>query len=121
MISIKKNDSRSDWLLVDADFRSLQMCIAMADCGLNKHGIDKVCYDIYGPGGSNDAHSVTAFSTFMAPIHFPVIEIEDEKGNKTVFCEEQEIKIKRKNLAGGFDDLTIQGKDFKEDDIFVSY
>lgn len=120
-LKINKNSSKSDWLLVDADFRSLQMALAMADCGLNKDGINQVCYDIYGPGGSNDAHSVTGFNTFIAPIGGQIIEIEDENGKKTVFGEEQSIKIKRKNFVGDLEDMTIKGKEFQSTDIFVSY
>lgn len=121
-LKITKGKKHSDWLLVDADFRSLQMCLAMADCGLNDEGIDQVCYDIYGPGGSNDAHSVTGFNTFISPIHGKIIEIEDiDTGKKTVFGHEQKIKIKRKNLIGDLEDKVILGKEFAEDDIFVSY
>lgn len=97
------------------------MALAMADCGLNKNGVDQVCYDIYGPGGSNDAHSVTGFNTFISPVHGQVIEIEDESGKKTVFGEEQKIKIQRKDLTGKLNDMEIFGKDFKEDDVFISY
>lgn len=106
---------------MQTDFRSLQMALAMADCALNKNGIDKVCYDIYGPGGSNDAHSVTGFNTFIAPINTQIIEIEDENGKKIIFGENQKIKIKRKNKNNDFEDIEILGKEFKADDIFVSY
>ena len=58
MLSINKT-KKSDYLLVDADFRGLQMALAFADCGFNKNGMDKVAYDIFGPSGHCDAHSVT--------------------------------------------------------------
>lgn len=121
-LKIKRNKERSDWLLVDADFRSLQMCLAMADCGLNDKGIDQVCYDIYGPGGSNDAHSVTGFNTFISPIHGKIIEIEDlETGKKTVFGHKQKIAIERKDFTGKYNKIEILGEEFREDDKFVSY
>ena len=58
MITISKT-KKSDYLLVDADFRGLQMALAFADCGFNDKGMDQVAYDIYGPSGHCDAHSVT--------------------------------------------------------------
>jgi hypothetical protein len=89
----------------------------MADCGLNAKGIDQVCYDIYGPGGSNDAHSVTGYNTFITPIHGKILEIEDmDTGKKIVFGHEQKIQIKRNGTP-----MEVLGKDFKETDEFVSY
>lgn len=122
-LKIKRNvENKSDWLLVDADFRSLQMCLAMADCGLNSEGIDQVCYDIYGPGGSNDAHSVTGFNTFIQPIHGKILELTCEKtGKKYVFGHEQKIKVKRKDLTDNSEEKEILGKDFDPSvDIYIS-
>ena len=89
----------------------------MADCGLNSKGIDQVCYDIYGPGGSNDAHSVTGYNTFISPIHGKILEITDtETGKKFVFGHEQTIKIKRDGQ-----EMTCLGKEFRENDEFIGY
>lgn len=120
MLKIEKK-KKSDWLLVDADFRGLQMALAFADCGLNEKGIDKIGYEIYGKEGHCDPHSTTGFSTFEEPIHTKIIEIEDESGKKTVFGLEQEILIRRKNFVGGMDEIKILGKDFQPEDEFVSY
>ena len=59
MLRINRDTKKSDWLLVDADFRGLQMALAFADCGLNSNGADAVAqaYDIYGKTGHCDAHS----------------------------------------------------------------
>lgn len=135
-LKIKKQEKYSDYLLVDADFRSLQMCLAMADEGLNVNGIDKVSYDIYQDEamtlrssgvelkdidwskmkmGNNDAHSVTATNVFIKPTGKMVIDIVDnETGEKFSFGEDQTIKIKRNGQ-----DMEIKGKEFKEDDVFV--
>lgn len=135
-LKIKKQEKYSDYLLVDADFRSLQMCLAMADEGLNPEGIDKVSYDIYQDEamtlrssgvelkdidwskmkmGNNDAHSVTATNVFIKPTGKMVIDIVDnETGEKFSFGEDQTIKIKRNGQ-----DMEIKGKEFKEDDVFV--
>jgi hypothetical protein len=135
-LKIKKQEKYSDYLLVDADFRSLQMCLAMADEGLNTNGIDKVSYDIYQDEamtlrssgvelkdidwskmkmGNNDAHSVTATNVFIKPTGKMVIDIVDnDTGEKFSFGEDQTIKIKRNGQ-----DMEIKGKEFKEDDIFV--
>lgn len=135
-LKIKKQEKYSDYLLVDADFRSLQMCLAMADEGLNVNGIDKVSYDIYQDEamtlrssgvelkdidwpnmkmGNNDAHSVTATNVFIKPTGKMVIDIVDnDTGEKFSFGEDQTIKIKRNGQ-----DMEIKGKDFKEDDVFV--
>lgn len=135
-LKIKKQEKYSDYLLVDADFRSLQMCLAMADEGLNVNGIDKVSYDIYQDEamtlrssgvelkdidwskvkiGNNDAHSVTATNVFIKPTGKMVIDIVDnDTGEKFSFGEDQTIKIKRNGQ-----DMEIKGKDFREDDVFV--
>ena len=135
-LKIKKQEKYSDYLLVDADFRSLQMCLAMADEGLNANGIDKVSYDIYQDEamtlrssgvelkdidwskmkmGNNDAHSVTATNVFIKPTGKMIIDIVDnDTGEKFSFGEDQTIKIKRNGQ-----DMEIKGKDFREDDIFV--
>lgn len=122
-LKIKRNvENKSDWLLVDADFRGLQMALAFADCGLNPNGADAVAYDIYGKTGHCDAHSVTGFNTFIQPIHGKIIEITNEDtGEKTIFGHEQKINIKRKDLTGNYSEIQILGKDFRPDDIFVSY
>lgn len=118
------------------NLRSLQMCLAMADEGLNVNGIDKVSYDIYQDEamtlrssgvelkdidwskmkmGNNDAHSVTATNVFIKPTGKMVIDIVDnETGEKFSFGEDQTIKIKRNGQ-----DMEIKGKEFKEDDVFV--
>src|SRR5574344_1331199 len=88
MLKIKK-EKKSDWLLCAFDFRSLQMCLAFADAGLNKNGIDKIGYTMYSDSimtdralgkdlsdidkskaliGDNDAHSHTGFSTFVESV-----------------------------------------------------
>ena len=70
----------------------------------------------------NDAHSVTGFNTFISPIHGKIIEIEDvDTGKKTVFGHEQKIKIKRKDFTGNLNEIEVLGKDFREDDVFISY
>lgn len=118
------------------NLRSLQMCLAMADEGLNVNGIDKVSYDIYQDEamtlrssgvelkdidwskmkmGNNDAHSVTATNVFIKPTGKMMIDIVDnETGEKFSFGEDQTIKIKRNGQ-----DMEIKGKEFKEDDVFV--
>jgi hypothetical protein len=122
MLKIQKNvNKKSDWLLVNCDFRSLQMLLAFSDCGINKDGISQIAYDIYGEKGCNDAHSVTALNTFCSPVHLQVIEIEDEKGNKHVFGEEQKIKIRRKGLLDEPEEIEIFGKKFEPDDEFIDY
>jgi hypothetical protein len=119
-IEKRKNDKK-DWLLVNCDFRSLQMILAFADCGLNKTGIDDIAYTIYGENGCNDAHSVTALNTFCGPVHLQVIEIEDENGKKFVFGENQKIKIRRKGLIDAPEEIEILGKEFERDDEFIGY
>jgi hypothetical protein len=122
MLQIEKiPNKKSDWLLVNADFRSLQMILAFADCGLNKHGIDQIAYDIYSEKGCMDAHSVTAFNTFCKPVNLDIIEIEDDVGNKTIFGENQKIKVKRKGLLDEPEEIEILGKDFERDDEFIGY
>ena len=111
----------SDWLIADCDFVSLQMILAFADCGLNKKGIDRIAYDIYGDKGHQDAHSATAFNTFCFPTHLEIIEIEDKNGKKIIFGEEQKIKIKRKGLIGDKEDIIIKGSEFMADDLFLEY
>ncbi len=118
------------------NLRSLQMCLAMADEGLNVNGIDKVSYDIYQDEamtlrssgvelkdidwskmkmGNNDAHSVTATNVFIKPTGKMIIDIVDnDTGEKFSFGEDQTIKIKRNGQ-----DMEIKGKDFREDDIFI--
>lgn len=118
------------------NLRSLQMCLAMADEGLNVNGIDEVSYDIYQDEamtlrssgvelkdidwskmkmGNNDAHSVTATNVFIKPTGKIMIDIVDnDTGEKFSFGEDQTIKIKRNDQ-----DMEIKGKDFKEDDIFA--
>jgi DNA polymerase I-like protein with 3'-5' exonuclease and polymerase domains len=108
-----------DWLIVDADFRSLQMILAFADCGLNDKGIDQIAYDIYGPKGNQDAHAVTAYNTFCAPTHLQIIEIEDESGNKNFFGEEQKIVIKGRAIDQ--EEQIILGREFQEHDEFIKY
>ncbi|MCF0126397.1 MAG: hypothetical protein HUJ68_11725 [Clostridia bacterium] len=136
MLKIEKQKDYSDFLHVDADFRSLQMCLAMADEGLNKNGIDKVSYDIYQDEamtlrstgveikdidwakmkmGNNDAHSVTATNVFIKPTGRCVIKIVDNyTGEEFMFGEDQKIKIKRNG-----NEMEILGKDFKEDDEYI--
>jgi len=114
-------ESKSDWLLVNADFRSLQLILAFCDCGINPNGVDKIAYDIYGPDGCQDAHSMTTHGVFCAPIHMQVIEIEDDNGKKIIFGEEQKIKIKRLGLVDDEKELVIKGKEFTEEDIFLDY
>jgi hypothetical protein len=97
------------------------MILAFQDCGLNKNGIDKIAYDIYSETGCQDAHSSTAFSTFCSPVHLQIIEIEDEKGNKIVFGEDQKIKIKRLDLLDTPEEIIILGKQFQPDDEFIDY
>lgn len=92
------------------------MCLGFADCALNAKGIDQVAYDIYGPTGNNDAHSVTAYNTFFAPVNAKVIEIEDEQGNKSWFGPDQKIKVKR---AGR--EVAITGKEFVENDEYLGW
>lgn len=122
-LKIKRNvENKSDWLLVDADFRGLQMALAFADCGLNPNGADAVAYDIYGKTGHCDAHSVTGFNTFIQPIHGKILELTCEKtGKKYVFGHEQKIKVKRKDLTDNSEEKEILGKDFDPSvDIFIS-
>jgi hypothetical protein len=97
------------------------MILAFADCGLNKNGIDDIAYTIYGEGGCNDAHSVTALNTFCSPVGLQVIEIEDENGKKIVFGENQKIKIKRRALLDAPEEIEILGRDFERDDEFIAY
>jgi len=112
---------KNDWLLVNADFRSLQLILAFCDCGINKNGVDPIAYKIYGQGGTQDAHSMTTHSVFCEPVHLEIIEIEDDDGNKIIFGEEQKIKILRKGLIDDNEELVIKGAEFQADDVFVEY
>lgn len=97
------------------------MALAFADCGFNEDGMDKVAYDIFGPSGHCDAHSVTGFNTFISPVHGKILEIEDESGKKIVFGHEQKIRIKRPNLVGEKEVMEVLGKEFLPTDEFISY
>jgi hypothetical protein len=97
------------------------MRLAFQDTGLNPRGVDQVAYDLYGPKGINDAHSMTGYNVFYQSINQDIIEIEDENGKKFVFLPEQSIKIKRKNLSGELENLVIKGNQFIESDIFEGY
>jgi DNA polymerase I-like protein with 3'-5' exonuclease and polymerase domains len=81
--------------VVTIDFSSLQMRLATRDTMLNPSGIDKTLFSLYQPGGSEDAHSVTAYNVYEAPLQSHVLEVENEKGEKFLFGEKQKIKIKR--------------------------
>jgi|SRR5574344_1423143 hypothetical protein len=143
MLKIKK-EKKSDWLLCDFDFRSLQMCLAFADAGLNKNGIDKIGYTMYSDSimtdralgkdlsdidkskaliGDNDAHSHTGFSTFVESVNRQIIEIEDmDTHKKFVFDPEQKIKVRKGTPLGVNDkEEIILGKDFSANDVFVDY
>jgi len=114
--------SKSEWLMVTGDFASLQFRLALADNGLSKGGVDKIAYEIYDSDtGHKDAHSATTLGTFCKPIHFQIIEIEDEEGNKIIFGEEQKIKIKRLGLIDDNEEIIIKGKEFQADDIFLEH
>jgi len=107
--------------MISADYSSLQFRLALADNGFSSGGVDKIAHEIYGPAGHKDAHSATTFGTFMKPIKFEIIEIEDEKGNKIVFGEEQKIKIKRIGLIDENEEIIIKGSEFHPDDEFIAY
>lgn len=92
------------------------MCLAFADCALNDDGIDQIAYDIYGPNGNNDAHSVTAYSTFCEPIMLPIIEVTNDDGSQIVFGENQKIIV---NKNGS--EIEIIGSQFDESCTFVGY
>jgi DNA polymerase I-like protein with 3'-5' exonuclease and polymerase domains len=124
--SIKKlftvpNNDIENWLLVEADFSSLQMRLAMQDEGLSPNGVDQVSYDLYGPTGNQDAHSTTGFNVFFQPLNQQIIEIEDENGKIIKFLPEQKIKVKRRGLVDENEELTIKGEQFLETDEFVGY
>jgi hypothetical protein len=78
-------------------------------------------YDLYGADGNQDAHSTTGFNVFCKPLNMDIIEIEDDNGKKIKFLTEQKIKIKRKNLSGEFEELTIRGDNIIETDEWVAY
>jgi DNA polymerase I-like protein with 3'-5' exonuclease and polymerase domains len=118
LFSVPDNDKKN-WLLVEADYASLQMRLAMQDEGLNLRGVDQISFDLYGPKGMKDAHSMTGFNVFFKPLNQKIIEIEDESGKKIIFLPEQKIKIKRKNLSGELEELTIKGEQFIESDEFI--
>ena len=113
MLKITKRDcSKEEWALVEADFGSLQMRLAMQDEALNRSGVDKICYDLYGPTGHNDAHSQTAFNIFCEALNREIIELDDG----TIFAPDQYIIVDR-----GGQEQEILGEDYKETDTFVRY
>lgn len=114
MLKIEKTveSGIDDWLLVEADFSSLQMRLAMQDEALNKDGIDLISYELYGEGNSGDAHSVTGFNVFCESIGRQIIEISDGV-NTHIFLPEQKIKIKRDGK-----EMEILGEEFRETDEF---
>jgi hypothetical protein len=120
LFSVPQND-KSKWLLVEADFSSLQMRNAMCDEGLNPRGVDQISFDLYGPSGNQDAHSTTGFSVFSESRNQQIIEIENENGKKIIFLPEQKIKIRRVNLSGEFEEIVIKGDHFIESDEFLEY
>ena len=110
-----------EWLIVNADFRALQLVLAFADCGLNRNGVDPVAYDIYDPEvGCMDAHSLTAHNVFCNSVNLDIIEIEDEAGNTYIFGEDQQIKIRRPLITDS-EELIIFGRDFQNTDEFLGY
>jgi hypothetical protein len=113
---LKIENNKNDYLLVDADFRSLQMCLAFADCALNDDGIDQIAYDIYGSTGNNDAHSVTGYSTFCEPVKLGIIEVTNDDGSQVFFGETQKIRV----LKNGTECVII-GNEFDETCTFLEY
>lgn len=120
MLKIEKK-VKSDWLIINADFSSLQARQALADEGLNATGVDKIAYDIYGEDGVQDMHSMTAIETLYKPIHKQIIEIEDENGKKFIFGEEQKIKVIKGDYIDDDKEQEILGKEFKEHYQFIGY
>jgi DNA polymerase I-like protein with 3'-5' exonuclease and polymerase domains len=115
------NNDKENWLLLAADYGSLQMRGAMSDEGLNKNGVDPICLEIYGPTGHQDSHSATAFSVFCDSIHQEVIDITDDNGKVISFLPDQKIKVNRKNLNGDIEELIIKGEMFVETDEWIDY
>lgn len=97
------------------------MRLGFQDEGFDKTGVDKNGHILYGPSGNNDAHSMTGFNVFCEPLGQQIIDIVDDSGKKISFLPEQKIKIKRKNLSGEFEEMTIKGDQFTEYDEWVNY
>lgn len=91
------------------------MCLAFADCAYNDDGIDQIAYDIYGPGGHNDAHSTTGFNTFVKPLNTKVLDLELPNGEHTAVLPEQKVVIKRNGTP-----MEVHGSDLLETDEFIT-
>ena len=118
----KKVRVPGSWLIISADFASLQARLAFADAGINPQGVDPIAYEIFGEKGHRDFHSATTVGTFCKPVNFQIIEIENNvTGEKHIFGEEQKIRVKRKGLIGSPDETVIKGKEFLPTDDFVAY
>jgi len=111
MLKIEKDNDY--YLMGTFDFSSLQVCLASLDECLNKKGIDKVMFDMYGPSGHHDMHSQTSYGIFFEPINAECIEVKDGD-NVWQFLDNQKVKI----LRNGSEEI-IQAKDLKPTDSII--
>jgi len=122
LIGEPESHNSDEWLVISADFASLQFRLALADNGISKGGVDQIAYEIYGEKGHKDAHSATTVGTFVKPIHTKVIEIEcEETGKKIIFGETQKIKVKRYGMIDEEDEIIIKGAEFQQTDEWIDY
>ena len=109
---------KEEYLMLTADFGSLQMRLTTQDTTLNKstHGeCDPGLYEIYSEDSvCPDAHSATGKNTFVASINGQVYDIVLEDGSTVKMYQEMFAKIKRDGK-----DLTVKVKDLLEGDDFI--
>ena len=109
---------KEEYLMLTADFGSIQMRLTTQDTTLNKstHGeCDPGLYEIYSEDSvCPDAHSATGKNTFVASINGQVYDIVLEDGSTVKMYQEMFAKIKRDGK-----DLTVKVKDLLEGDDFI--
>lgn len=114
----KLSQGKEEYLMLTADFGSLQMRLTTQDTTLNKstHGkCDPGLYEIYSEESvCPDAHSATGKNTFVASINGQVYDLELEDGSSVKLYQEMYAKIKRNGT-----EMTVKVLDLKEGDDFI--
>lgn len=113
---LSKEQGYQHYKLCTVDYSALQTRLATIDTALNEGGIDKNLLAIYEPGGLDDLHCMTAFNTFVNPLHRKVYDAVDENGNTWTYLGIQEMKITRDGQ-----EMTVLGKDILPTDSIVGY
>lgn len=113
---LSKEQGLKHYKLCTVDYSALQTRLATIDTALNEGGIDKNLFAIYEPGGLDDLHCMTAFNTFVGPLHRKVFDAIDENGDTWTYLANQEMKILRNG-----EEMTVLGKDITETDSIVGY